>query len=1262
MRRARVLAAVASALVTLLTLPLHAADVPEWENPAVNSLNRLPAHARVVPFADEATAATRDAARSAWFRSLNGQWKVSWAPTPDQRPPGFFEPGFDDGRWASIPVPSNLEVQGYGVPIYVNTTYPWGTPTPPTVPRRFVSVGSYRHRFEVPAAWSGRRIRLTFDGVSSAFYVWVNGKRVGYSEDSRLPAEFDVTGVVTPGENLLAVEVYRYSDGSYLECQDFWRLSGIFRNVSLWSTDTLYVQDFRVVTDLDSQYRDATLTLDVAVRNDGTAQQAFTVVGMLRDGAGAEVARASSSVSGLDAGQMATPTLVFKVANPAKWTAETPALYGLMIALRSGDGRVQAVVPARVGFREVEIRNARLLVNGKPIIIRGVNRHEHEPDTGHVVTREWMVRDIQLMKRHNFNLVRTSHYPNVQEWYDLCDEYGLYVINEANIESHGMGYRPDRTLGNNPAWKDAHVERVVRMAQVFKNHASTIIWSLGNEAGDGVNFEAASAALKAYDPTRPIHYERADDRPHVDLVSHMYTPPGEIAAEARTPDARPLMLCEYSHAMGNSNGNFSKYWEAFKAGTRLQGGAIWDWVDQGFRQPVPPVHTIADRSPSRIQGRFVGTIDPKDGAQGYIVLPDAPALNLTKAITVEARVFPVPIIPEAGYPEVIQHHPFVSKGLAGYELKQQAEDLLFRFTPGGEGQPVEVRARVPDGWYGAWHTLTGSYDGREGKLYADGVALATVVRAGTLSPGHFPVNIRRSPDRIDHRTPTRVREVRIYARALSEVELRGLETRGSEGLVLWLDTADVKAGPTREGTYFAYGGDFGPPGTPSDENFCQNGLVSADRTPHPGLAEVKKLQQFVEVTPVALDRGEVEVTSWFDHSTLSEQLTGRWEVWADDGRGTIASGDMPVLDLGPRASARVTLPLPAIAPEPGVDYWLNISYSLAKPTKWAEAGVEMAWSQMKLPAARPATKLDPATFGSVALADAAATVEMRAGDVRVVVQKATGLIASLQFKGRELLAAPLAPDFWRAAVDNDRGNQMPARSAVWRDAPSTMTVNAVKAERVAAGIARVTVDAMIGAVGAEYTLKYTVHGTGDVLVEVAYDARGRALPEMPRFGLQARLVPGFEDVQWYGPGPQETYADRRTLKVGVYRTTVDDSWFRYSQPQETGNRAGARWFAITNATGTGLLAIGQPELSANASHFATTDVDSANHHHDLARLDETVLNLDLAQRGLGGDDSWGALPHAEFRLTGQAYRYAFRLRPYDASTETPIALSKLALP
>ena len=1262
MRPTRQPAVLLSILVlAALAVPAAFADLPDWENPRVIGLNKEVPHARVVPYPDEGSASAMDLTRSPWYRLLNGRWKFAWSATPDVRPTAFFEPSFDDSAWATIPVPSNMEIQGYGVPIYVNWTYSWGAPRPPFVPHDQNSVGSYRHRFEVPASWAGRRVLVTFEGVSSAFYVWVNGRKVGYSEDSRTPAEFDVTSFVRPGENLLAVEVYRYSDGSYLECQDFWRLSGIFRNVVLWSTDLLHVRGLRIATDLDEQYRDATLAVDVTVHNATSADQAFTAVGVLIDPEGETVSRATAQVDQLSPGQESVVALRQQVANPRKWAAETPDLYRLLVTLKDASGRVVGVVPARVGFREVEIRGARLLVNGRPIIMRGVNRHEHEPDTGHVVTHDMMVRDIVLMKQHNFNLVRTSHYPNAQEWYDLCDEYGLYVISEANIESHGMGYRRDRTLGNDPEWREAHVDRTARMVETFRNHASVIVWSLGNEAGDGVNFEAASAWVHGHDSTRPVHYERAGRRAHVDIVSHMYTPPEEIAAEALEPDSRPLMLCEYSHAMGNSNGNLFKYWEAFKAGTRLQGGAIWDWVDQGLRKPLPPRYAIKDRSRSGLMGRFVGSLDPEDGAEGYIALPDADALNLARAITIEVDVVPVSVVRGAAYPHVVRHQPMVSKGEGGYELKQDGEELQFRFTPADASEAVVARAPVPEDWYGRLHRVAGTYDGQDARLYVDGTLVGLVRRPGRMKPGHFPVNVRRNPDRLDYRSPSRVRAVRIYDRALDARTLRSGDGRTTDGLVLWLDTADItRTHPGGDGTYLAYGGDYGPATTPSDENFNQNGLVSADRTPHPAMAEVKKLQQFVAVEPVALDRGRIRVTSWFDHATLGDELVGRWEVRG--GSRVLGHGDLPRLDLEPRASRVIALDLPEFAPEPGVEYWLDVTFRLARDTRWGRAGDEMAWEQMKLAEGPAPAAMDVAALSAVEMHEDPSRVEARAGELTVRVDKATGLLQSMVFRGTEMLAAPLGPHFWRAPTDNDRGNDLPAVSAAWRDAHRRLRVTAIDADQPAPGVARIRVEAALSPEGATHHLVYTVLGSGDLIVESALQSARDPLSELPRFGLQTRLVPGFERLSWYGPGPEETYADRRGLRVGVYEATVTGRYFDYSQPQETGNQCDVRWLSLDNGSGIGLLAVGLPRLSANASHHATPDLESANHRFELTPLREVVLNLDLAQRGLGGDDSWGALPHPEFRLNAREHRFRVRLRPFDTTRESAESLARTVLP
>ena len=437
--------------------------------------------------------------------------------------------------------------------------------------------------------------------------------------------------------------------------------------------------------------------------------------------------------------------------------------------------------------------------------------------------------------------------------------------------------------------------------------------------------------------------------------------------------------------------------------------------------------------------------------------------------------------------------------------------------------------------------------------------------------------------------------------------------------------------------------------------------MSADRTPHPALAEVKKHQQPVAVKAVAAEQGVVEITNWFDHSVLDAVVAGTWTLRADD--RVVGSGTLPPLPLAPRESQRVTLPLPAITAEPGVAYWLDVAFTLRDDTAWAKAGHEMAWEQFELRAiAKPAQRIDTARLPSLSLRDNAGRIQIEGTAFTAGIDKTSGLLTSLTFKGRELLASPLSPDFWRAPVDNDRGNDLPRVSGVWRGAGASFTARDVRAEQAGPGVVQVTAAGQLTATGASYLLTYTVYGSGDVVVDATYDAGEKRLPELPRFGLRTQLVPGFDRVSWYGPGPEETYSDRRALRAGVHASTVDAQFFHYSQPQETGNHAGVRWMALTDGAGVGLLASGFPEISAGASRFAASDVESAQHRHELTTLPGVLLNLDLAQRGLGGDDSWGALPHPEFRLEASSYRHRVRLRPFDARTESAMALSKLALP
>ncbi|MBN2292293.1 MAG: beta-galactosidase, partial [Pirellulales bacterium] len=546
-----------------------AKERPDWENPKIFAVNKLPPHATMMPYADARTALKGDCAASPFFLSLNGPWQFNWAPKPADRPKDFYKPEFDAGGWKTIPVPSNWQMHGYGIPIYVNIKYPFSPSDPPHIPHDNNPVGSYRRTFIVPESWDGQRVLLHFAGVESAFYVWVNGRKVGYSQGSRTPAEFDITPYLKKGENLLAVEVYRWSDGSYLEDQDFWRLSGIFRDVYLLATPSVHVADFWARTDLDDRYEDATLKLNIQLANQSKKQTRASVeVVLLEETRQANPSNAAGPLTQITTRPVAKPwtrqvdikpgetvsvNLEEKITNPEKWTAEAPNLYALLIVVKDDQGKVIEVIPSRIGFREVAIADGQLLVNGKPVILKGVNRHEHDPVTGHTVSRESMIRDIRLMKQSNINAVRTSHYPNVPLWYELCDRFGLYVTDEANIESHGMGYGA-KSLAKDPEWKEAHLDRTQRMVERDKNHPSVIIWSLGNEAGDGVNFTATSNWIRRRDPSRPVHYERALKGPNTDIICPMYARPGKLLEFAKKPQTRPMILCEYAHAMGNSVG------------------------------------------------------------------------------------------------------------------------------------------------------------------------------------------------------------------------------------------------------------------------------------------------------------------------------------------------------------------------------------------------------------------------------------------------------------------------------------------------------------------------------------------------------------------------------------------------------------------------------------------------------------------------------------------------------------------------------------
>lgn len=633
----------------------------EWLDPEVNAVNRAPMHASYFAYENESAARENVREKSANFISLNGLWKFNWVKDADLRPTNFYADDFDYSAWADMPVPGIWEVNGYGDPVYINMGYAWSSiqpVNPPEIPTQDNHVGSYIRTIELPEGWAAKDkdLFIHFGSVTSNLYLWINGKYVGYSEDSKLGAEFDVTEYLQPGTNRIAFQVFRWCDGSFLEDQDFWRLSGVGRDVYLYARPKVRLNDLFITPDLDAEYRNATLTVQ------GTMQGRGTVKFTLQDAQGAVVAEMEATPD--KEGNFEVETAV---ADPKKWNAETPNLYRLLAVVTDRDGKVTEVIPQNVGFRKVEIKGSQVLVNGQPVLIKGADRHEIDPDYGYVVSERRMIEDLTLLKKFNFNAVRTSHYPNNPLWYDLCDRYGIYLVDEANIESHGMGYG-EQSLGHDPRFKLAHMERNTRMVLRDKNHPSIIFWSLGNEAGPGENFYQAYDWIKQFDPSRPVQYERALDDPKRNDYSDVWCPmyPAIATVEAwgkGEGDRRPVILCEYAHAMGNSLGGFKEYWDLFRAYPNLQGGFIWDFVDQGLR----------DYRNGRMIYTYGGdyghyTVSDKNFNCNGLVSPDrVPNPHMYEAGKVQQSIWTTPVDLQKGEVEVYNENFFID--LSNYRME-----------------------------------------------------------------------------------------------------------------------------------------------------------------------------------------------------------------------------------------------------------------------------------------------------------------------------------------------------------------------------------------------------------------------------------------------------------------------------------------------------------------------------------------------------------------------------------------------------------------
>ena len=1021
--------------------------LPYIEDPSMVEENKLPAHASFYTAADPASVSVEGPDTKGRYRSLDGVWKFHWSHSPEERPLGFEQPSYDVSGWDDIPVPANWEVEGYGTPIYTNHPYPFywkQTPNPPDIPDGWNPVGSYRRDFTLPVGWREDRVVLHFGAVKSAFFLWVNGQRIGYSQGSKLPADFDITNAIRSGTNTVALEVYRWSDGSFLECQDFWRLSGIEREVWLHTRPRTHLADVVADAGLEDDFRTGTLALTIDVAHHGKD----TFKGILR----CTVGRNDRSLATMDlpiavaAGDTGRMTWRENFPGADRWTAETPALHDVTVELLERKGRALEATRIEIGFRDIRIEDGLVKVNGRPILIKGANRHEHHPATGHVMDKATMEADMLALKEHNFNAVRTSHYPNHPYWYTLCDRYGLYVYDEANIESHGMGYDLDRTLGNQPEWAHAHLMRTRRMVARDRNHPSIICWSMGNEAGNGVNFYANYRYIRETDPSRYIAYERAIREWNTDVYGPMYAGLEHLEWFAdQEEDPRPLIQCEYAHAMGNSLGGFQEYWDLYRAEERLQGGFIWDFKDQG---------------------------------------------------------------------------------------------------------------------------LWSERDGRP---------------------------------------------------------------------------------------YLAYGGDYGPKGTPSDHNFLNNGLLMANGLAYPHMLEARQVQQPLHFSRTGEWNQIIELTSEY---VFRDVVVDVHSISLCDGRAVRTS---TIENQRVRAGETVTLDLSAAAYakplEPDADTHcekiLNLEARLAEAEPLLPAGHIIGRNQF-VESTGESNRTRPARGRvDLALEDGALTLTFDRGTLTL--DRNTGHILGYRVDGRDLVHSGAEPHFWRPPVDNDYGARTPEKKAIWRDpvdadAPAEFTQDRERSGALAVAFQREVL-------GGDATLRvaYTVEADGTVTVRQSLDSLGGDHPGMYRFGQHWVLSSKLEHVHWYGRGPMESTADRKSAAfIGRYEMDVRQMATPYARPQYNGSRTDTRWVNLTDNFGRGIEFTADGMFDFTALHYTPDQLDSGPrkettqaHFRLLYPADEVHLDLDGFSCGVACINSWGALPLDNYRLPYGDHTFGFSFRPFQ---------------
>lgn len=1242
--------------------------------------------------------------------------------------------------WKSVTLPASWQTQGFDFPIYSNIDIPWkaygnatgsDTSLVPAAPLVTNPVGFYRRTFDVDPDWlqNGKKVYISFKGVESAMYLYVNGHEVGYTENSFDAHDFDITPFLNQDgkDNLLAVRVHRWCDGSWLEDQDFLRLGGIFRDVVLYATPAVHIRDYKVETDLDDTFTDATLKLRLNVSNMSSEQvDSFGVDVKLFDADGNNIVAADpirGDVPATPSGEESVLDLTRHITAPHLWSDEDPYLYTLVISLYDKDsGKHFESIAQQLGFREITFTMTevdedynkiteyyeQVKINGKPLVFKGANRHDMSPYTGRYVSHELYETDLKMMKQSNINAVRTSHYPDDNYFYYLCDKYGLYVMAEANMECHALE-GDIKVTENAPSdvmareLEPAYIDRLTANMEARKNRSCVVMWSLGNECGITPKTKMLQRSIqdvvRPLDSTRPVSYERLHGEGGVDVNCDMYATLDTVAARGADTDHMPYFPIEYSHAMGNASGWFKEYWDTFRQYDNIMGGFIWDWVDQTLATPLPEKETAylidADKSSNGYTGVLTGDLktDSSTGKQyleGYMVVPSSEdtggrinqALSGTNSFTFEMMVRPRNTSPTAG-DTIFQ--PLMQKGDTQVALRAYATNRLDFITYTTSNGWVQQEFDRTSAWGdGEWKHLAVTYDGTTytTTVYLDGQVLTktndAVPPAGSSikqSAYDFAINYCTEKGRVGEND---VAMARVYTKALTAGEVAAQReaylndtaypiAADSDDVLMWFDFNDAEireddstrvwdyyAEIGREdlaGHYLPYGGDWGD--VINSGNFVQNGVVSADRTPQPELQEIKYVHQPLWFTATQKQLAANTVTVYNEKQfTGTEAYRFEWEL-IEDGE-VIDSGAINAA-IGAGETKTITIPykMPA-SPRTDGEYFLNISAVLKEDTDWAEAGHEVAYGQLGIGVDVQNTPLpDMSGFKALSKSETADTLTVTGDGFCLTVDKTTGLIGAYTVDGQTLLTQGPTPNYWRAAADGDK------ISNEWATANQNMELEAFTVEQQEDRyVIRVRLN-LPTAGNSKQDMTYTVYPSGAVQVQAKLTAAA-GLGELLKYGAELTLPDGYEQIAWYGNGPEETFVDRRAGgRIGLYTDTVSNSFYPYLDPQVSGNHTDVRYIALEDPENpVGLLVVGQNPIEASATHFKVTDYNGKGHPYEMPDTDYTILNIDQISRGIG-QESHGPGMINQYKLPSTyPFDYTYTIMAYDTASDDVMELSR----